>query len=431
MPKGVRKMKFMIYTLGCKVNAYESEMMKEKLLQKGYFLDEKNPDIIIINTCSVTNVADQKSRKMVRHFKNMHPNSITVVCGCSTEHKRDDYLKMGIDILIGNSKKSQIIELIEEYQNNKKPILYFENTRRLPFEDMSIKEFTTHTRAFVKIQDGCDNFCSYCVIPFVRGSIRSKDFNQVLDEIRTLVNHGHKEIVLTGIHTGSYGVGTSHDLTDVIHEASKLEGLERIRISSIEITELNDKFMEELKNNPKICNHLHIPLQAGSDEILKMMNRKYDLEEYKRIINKIRRIREDISITTDVIVGFPGETDELFSKTLETVKELKLSKVHVFPFSKKEGTKAALMPNQIDENKKKKRVRGLVSLSDALEEEYAQKFINKNGYVLIETSKDNESTGCTSNYLKVIIKESLPRNKVVLCRFKEIDNHNLIGEVIK
>lgn len=422
-------MDFKIYTLGCKVNAYESEMMKEKLLGHGYTINDIDPDIIIINTCSVTNVADQKSRKMVRHFKKEHPNAIVVVCGCSTEHEKNEYLKMGIDILLGNSKKSDIVKLLDDYRANRKPIMFFENSRKIPFEDMAIKEFTTHTRAFVKIQDGCDNFCSYCVIPFVRGSIRSKDFALVLNEIETLVKHGHKEIVLTGIHTGSYGYGTEHDLTDVIHEASKISGLERIRISSIEITELNDKFLNELKNNKKICNHLHIPLQAGSDEILKLMNRKYDLREFYSIIGKIRNIRPDISITTDVIVGFPFETDELFMNTVKTVKELAFSKIHVFPYSKKAGTRASFMSNQVSESVKKERVKELTEVSNELEINYANSFIGKCEDVLIETCKDDISSGCTSNYLKVIINQKLDRNAIVKCKLERLDGKEIIGVI--
>lgn len=423
-------MKFKIYTLGCKVNAYESEMMKEKLLNNGYVMNETDPDIIIINTCSVTNVADQKSRKMVRHFKNEHPNAIVVVCGCSTEHKKDEYEKMGIDILLGNSKKSNIVELIEDFKKRKEPIMFFEGARKIAFEDMAIDEFTTHTRAFVKIQDGCDNFCSYCVIPFVRGSIRSKDFNLVLKEVETLVKHGHKEIVLTGIHTGSYGYGTEHDLTDVIHEISKIDGLERIRISSIEITELDDKFLNELKNNMKICNHLHIPLQAGSDEILKLMNRKYDLKKFYGIIERIRSIRPDISITTDVIVGFPFETDELFMKTVKTVKELSFSKIHVFPYSKKAGTKASLMQNQVNEVIKKERVKVLTEVSNELEIKYASSFIGKSEDVLIETCEDGVSTGCTSNYLKVIINKKLDRNSIVRCKLDRLKGKEIVGEIV-
>lgn len=396
-------MKFYIYTLGCKVNAYESEVMKEKLLANGYIYDEEHPDIVIVNTCSVTNMADNKSKKMVRHFKKLFPKSKIVVAGCSAENKEKEYSNMDIDILIGNVKKSEIVELLKE--DNYK---YFAHTRKLPFEDMTINSFTTHNRAFIKIEDGCDNFCSYCIIPFTRGSIRSKDFEKVISEVKTLVEHGHKEIVLTGIHTGSYN-SEGKDLTDVIHEISKIDGLERIRISSIEATELNDKFLEELKVNSKICNHLHIPIQSGSNTILKSMKRKYTLDEYEKIIDKVRNVRPNISISTDLIVGFPGESEELFKETLDTLNRIKFSKIHVFPYSKRDGTVAALMPNQIDEAIKKERSRVVFELSSKFEEEYAVKFIGSEIEVLVETG----NIGTSSNYLKVLLNDNFKVNSIV------------------
>ena len=420
-------MKFQIYTLGCKVNAYESEVMKEKLLKENFLYDEENPDIVIINTCSVTNIADQKSRKMVRHFKGLHPGAIIVVAGCSTLHLKDDYTNMGIDILIGNTNKSKIVTLIKEYLDSPKKVTIFENTRKLEFEDMEVSEFKTHTRAYIKIQDGCDNFCSYCVIPFVRGSIRSKNFETALEEARMLVKNGHKEIVLTGIHTGSYGVGTDHDLTDLIHEMSKIDGLERIRISSIEITELNDKFLNELKENEKICNHLHVPLQAGSDEILSLMRRKYNINEFIAKINKIREIRPDISITTDVIVGHPMESEELFLKTLENVTKINFSKVHVFPYSKREGTLASRMEGQVPKNIKHERSKRLIEKSGELEQAYLKRFQGKTLQVLIE--KDN--TGLTSNYIKVKVLDNVLDNTLVNVLIKDIKDGYVLGEVEK
>ena len=235
-------MKFKIITLGCKVNAYESEYMLEKLLASGYLYDEENPDIIIINTCSVTNMADRKSRKLVHKARREHANAILVVVGCSTQNHVEDYQDMGIDILFGNRKKSEIVSILEEYLKSHEKYTYFTKDRALDFEDMQIDKFTTHTRAFVKVQDGCDNFCSYCIIPFVRGSIRSKDFETAIHEVEALVKNAHEQIVLTGIHTGSY-LDHGHDLSDLIKELAKIPDLERIRISSIEITELNDKFL--------------------------------------------------------------------------------------------------------------------------------------------------------------------------------------------
>ena len=405
-------MTFNIITLGCKVNAYESEIMKELLLNAGYKEEKEHPEVVIINTCSVTNMADSKSRKMVRRYKRENPNTILVVCGCSTQNKKEEYEQMDIDILLGNKDKSKIVTLINNFKNNHEKYIKFYDDRDLDFEDMTVKEFTSHARAFVKIQDGCNNFCSYCVIPYVRGNIRSKDFNKSLEEIKTLVKNNHKEIVLTGIHTGSYGAGLNYDLSDLLHEMNKIEGLERIRISSIEVTELNEKFLNELKENKKICNHMHIPLQAGSDEILKKMNRKYDLNYFFEKINKIREIRPDISITTDVIVGHPYETEELFLKTIETCQKIKFAKIHVFPYSKRDGTASSRMSNQVSDVDKKIRSHKLIEISNELEKEYAKKFIGKKLDVLIEENYGEKSIGHTSNYLRLEIPEILEINQM-------------------
>lgn len=405
-------MTFNIITLGCKVNAYESEIMKELLLNAGYKEEKEHPEVVIINTCSVTNMADSKSRKMVRRYKRENPNTILIVCGCSTQNKKEEYEQMDIDILLGNKDKSKIVTLINNFKNNHEKYIKFYDDRDLDFEDMTVKEFTSHARAFVKIQDGCNNFCSYCVIPYVRGNIRSKDFNKALEEIKTLVKNNHKEIVLTGIHTGSYGAGLNYDLSDLLHEMNKIEGLERIRISSIEVTELNDKFLNELKENKKICNHMHIPLQAGSDEILKKMNRKYDLKYFFEKIEKIREIRPDISITTDVIVGHPYETEELFLKTIETCQKIKFAKIHVFPYSKRDGTASSRMSNQVSDVDKKIRSHKLIEISNELEKEYAKKFIGKKLDVLIEENYGEKSIGHTSNYLRLEIPKILEINQI-------------------
>lgn len=405
-------MKFNIVTFGCKVNQYESNMMKEKMLSSNFFYEEnmRDANIIIVNTCSVTNVADKKCLKMIRKIKREYPNALLVVAGCSSQNNQNVYEALDIDILLGNKDKSKIAELIKEYLDTEKKYVKFYNERNLDFEDMLINDYN-HVRAFVKIEDGCDNFCSYCIIPFVRGSVRSKDFDTVIKEAKLLTEHGHKEIVLTGIHTGHY-MSNNHDLTDLINELSKIDDLLRIRISSIEITELNDKFLEMLKINKKVCNHLHIPLQAGSDEILKRMNRKYDLAYYEEKINKIRGIRPDISITTDIIVGFPYETDELFNETLEFSKKMNFSKIHVFPYSIRVGTAAASMPNQVNETTKKVRVKKLMALSEKQEKEYYEKFKGKELDILVEECDNNVSIGHTSNFLMVTLNENLLVGKI-------------------
>ena len=405
-------MKFNIITFGCKVNQYESNMMKEKMLHHNFSYEE-NLDlcsIIIVNTCTVTNVADKKCLKMIRHIKRKYPDAILAVTGCSSQNKQDLYKSLDIDILLGNKDKSKIADLIENYINKSEKYCKFYNERNLDFEEMEIHSFN-HIRAFVKIEDGCDNFCSYCIIPYVRGSVRSKDFDKVIEEVKNLVASNHHEIVLTGIHTGRY-MSNGKDLCDLISELSKINDLKRIRISSIEITELNDKFMGLLKNNSKICDHLHIPLQSGSDFILKKMNRKYDLNYFLNIINKIRSIRPNISITTDIIVGHPYETEKEFQECLNFVKKIKFSKVHVFPYSAREGTVAASMDEQVSDFDKKKRVKELILLSNDLEQEYYNKFVGKNVDVLIEECNGNISVGRTSNYLLVTLNEKLEIGKI-------------------
>lgn len=400
-------MKFNIVTFGCKVNQYESNMMKERMLSSNFFYVENisEANIIVVNTCSVTNVADKKCLKMIRRIKREYPNSILVVAGCSSQNKQEIYENLDIDILIGNKDKSKIDILLKEYIKTHKRYVKFYNDRKLDFEDMLISDYN-HIRAFIKIEDGCDNFCSYCIIPYVRGSVRSKNFETVIKEAKLLTQKGHKEIVLTGIHTGHY-MNNDYDLTDLINELSKIEDLLRIRISSIEITELNDKFLNMLSTNKKVCDHLHIPLQAGSDEILKKMNRKYDLKYYEEKIKKIRMIRPDISITTDIIVGFPYETDKLFNETLEFSRKMNFSKIHVFPYSIRLGTSAANMPNQVDESIKKERVKKLMDLSETMEKEYYNKFVGKELDILVEECDNNVSIGHSSNYLMIRLNEKL------------------------
>ena len=406
-------MKFNIITFGCKVNQYESNMMKENMLSSNFFYTEdlNDANIIIVNTCSVTNVADKKCLKMIRRLKREYSNAILVVAGCSSQNKQGVNESLDIDILIGNRDKSIIDKLIKEYIETEKKYVKFYNDRNLDFEDMYISDYN-HTRAFIKIEDGCDNFCSYCIIPYVRGSVRSKDFDKVIKEAEELAKHGHKEIVLTGIHTGHY-LNNGYDLTDLINELSKIDDIKRIRISSIEVTELNDKFLDMLKNNDKVCDHLHIPLQAGSDEILKRMNRKYDLAYYEEKIKKIRSIRPDISISTDIIVGFPYETEELFLNTLEFSKKIKFSKIHVFPYSVRVGTAAANMEEQVDEVVKKMRVKRLMAVSHMLEVDYYNKFKDKELDILIEKCDNNVSEGHTSNYLLVSVPENIKVGEIV------------------
>lgn len=406
-------MKFSIMTFGCKVNSYESEFMKEQLIKNGYvYIDDvKIADIVIVNTCSVTNTADNKCKKSIRSIRRDNPNAILMVCGCTSENHREELNDLDIDILIGNKEKSNVVELIEDFKQSNNKYIKFYDSRRLPFEDMKVNEFNDLTRAYVKIQDGCNNYCAYCIIPYVRGSIRSKKFSDAVKEINDLVKMGHKEIVFTGINTGAYGKETGeYDLTDLIREISKIEELERIRVSSIEITEIDDKFIEEMKNNTKLCAHLHVSLQSGSERILKIMNRKYNKEEYLKKIEKLREGRPEINLTTDVIVGFPTETEDEFLECVEYCKKVGFSKIHVFPYSKREGTKAASMEGHLPNSIKKDRARRLIEIDKDLQLLYNQKFLNTKVNVLIEENVDGKSIGHTQNFLKVIIPEILDTN---------------------
>lgn len=404
-------MKVGIYTLGCKVNTYESEYISSLFRNRGYTITsfDDDCDVYVINTCTVTNNSDKKDKKIINHVRNK--DACVVVCGCFVESHKD-YNFDGIDIVIGNHNKSNIVDLVEDYFINKKQIKLIDNNiMKVGFEDMAITTFESRTRAFVKIQDGCENYCSYCIIPFVRGRCRSKDKDKVIEEITSLVNNGYKEIVLTGIHTGNYGSDLGIKFSSLLREILDISNLERLRISSIEITELDEEFFE-LLSNPILCNHLHIPLQNGSNRILSLMNRKYTKEEFYKIVERIRSIRDDISLTTDVIVGFPGETDEDFKENVDFIKKIGFSKVHVFPYSKRNGTKAARMDNQIDSNTKKKRTKELLDVSLELENEYYNSFIGKNEKVLIEKVEDVYSYGHTTNYLYLKIPQKLKENEI-------------------
>lgn len=397
-------MKFIIYNLGCKVNSYESNVMTENLENAGYILTDKVEDaaIAIVNTCSVTNTADSKSLKTLRQVKKNNPNIILIACGCLAQvNSKIIKEKTNADIIIGNIGKSKIVDLIKNYLRDKNSIEDIKDIMHSSFETMKLNNFDK-TRAFVKIQDGCNNFCSYCIIPYTRGNVRSKPKDDVIKEVKELIKSGHQEIVLAGIHTGHYGSEfKDYDFADLLNELVKIDGLLRLRISSIEIVELNDKFLEVLKNNKVLVDHLHIPLQSGSDPILKAMNRRYNLEYYENKIKEIRKIRPNISISTDVIVGFPGETKELFEETIATVKRLQFSKIHVFPYSRRKGTKADLMPNQVDEHEKKERARILIEVSKELEIAYMTKFINTEVSFIAETYVDGYIFGHTGTYLAI------------------------------
>ena len=422
-------MKFYIYTLGCKVNTYESNVMRDKLLNAGYIEgSEDDSNIFIINTCTVTNTSDNKSLKTIRSIRRNYKDSIIIVCGCMTQVNSELLNDLNVSIILGNSGKSKIVEYLEEYKKNNTPIKVIDNIMEKEFEDMCLNNFNK-TRAFVKIEDGCENYCSYCIIPYARGKVRSKKPNVVIDEIKKLVNEGHKEIVLTGIHTGHYGSDINYSFAKLLKDIESIEGLSRLRISSIEITELDDEFLDVLKNSKTLVDHMHIPLQSGSDEILKLMNRKYDKNYFINKINEIRKIRPSISITTDIIVGFPGEREELFSETLNTISKIRFSKIHVFPFSLRKGTKAEELPNHLDDLTKKERVKKLINISKELEVEYFNKFITKNVEFLPEIYKDGFIIGHTGNYLNVKCKGSIEDlNNIKQVNIEKVEYPYVIGK---
>lgn len=400
-------MKVAFYTLGCKVNLYETQAVLNMFKNKNYEIVPFNEiaNIYIINTCTVTNMSASKSRKIIRSAIKKNKDAIIVVMGCYSQMDSDTVSSLGVNIIVGTNERSKIVSLVEKYLDNKTNVNIVGSIDDIPFEDMEVSFLEGKTRAFVKIEDGCDNYCSYCIIPFTRGRVRSKDKDLVIREITHLVENGYLEVVLTGIHTGHYGDDLNdYSFSDLLSEIIKIEGLIRLRISSIEINELNDKVLDVIKNSNIIANHLHIPLQSGSVEILKAMNRRYDKKYYKEKVEKIRSIRSDISLTTDVIVGFPGETDKHFNETYEFIKEIGFSALHVFPYSKREGTKAALMLNQVDEKIKKERVSKLMNLSKELEKQYMNRFIGKKVTFIAETYDKGYLIGHSSNYLKIKAK---------------------------
>lgn len=416
---------FLIKTLGCKVNSYESEFVRNLLLNEGYKETKDNADICLVNTCTVTNTADNKSKQVINNIRKNNPNAIVVAFGCFCEFRKANINDLiDAEIILGTKNKTKVLKCIKDYEKNHERIILFDESKEDVFEDMEIKKYEHHHRAFIKIEDGCNNFCSYCIIPYVRGRVRSKDFNKCIIEVNDLALSGHKEIVLSGIHTGQYSSDNKR-LADLINEISKVEQIKRIRLSSVEIVELDDKMMDIIKNNKKFVSHLHIPLQAGCDKTLKAMNRRYDLEYFTDKVNTIRSLRPDISLTTDVIVGFPGETEEDFECTYNYCKNIGFAKIHVFPYSDRNGTVASRMPNHVPRNIVKERARKLIELSDTLEKKYFKKFIGKEEEVLVEEFKNGYYHGFTENYIPVKLLDATPNEIIKVKLTKENINYNL------
>ena len=423
-------------TLGCKVNIYESNALKNELINRGYIVTEPSSDCdaFIVNTCSVTNMADAKSRKIVNKMSKLNPDAILCVMGCYSQTNPEAQTIEGVDILVGNGNKLEVISMLEDKfleKDIEKKIKILDILNTHNYEKLEVTTYD-HSRAFVKIEDGCENFCTYCIIPYARGPIRSKPADDVVKELQRVTELGYIEVVLAGIHTGKYN-DNGLNLTGLVKRIlNEVPLLKRLRLSSIEINEVDDEFIELMRTNDVLADHLHLPLQSGSDLILEKMERKYDLNFFRERVNKIREARPNISITTDIIVGFPYETLEEFNNTVEFSKEINFSKIHVFPYSKRANTKAALMP-QVKDIDKKNRALELIKVSDKLSVDYAKKFIGQEVETIIErVNKQGYMEGHSSNYLDIIVdKDDDILMKNVVIKLIELKNEKIYGKVIK
>lgn len=406
-------MKAALHNLGCKVNAYETKAMQQILEEAGYEIVpfSEYADVYVINTCSVTNMADRKSRQMLHRAKKQNPDAIVVGAGCYVQTKEAQALvDESIDIVIGNNKKHELVPLLREYEasHRKMACVADINHEKQAYEELSLSRTAEHTRAFIKVQDGCNQFCTYCIIPFARGRVRSRELPDVLQEIRTLAKSGYREVVLTGIHLSSYGVDNGESLLHLIEAVHELEGIERIRLGSLEPRIVTDAFAKRLSELPKICPHFHLSLQSGCDTVLSRMNRRYDTAEYEVGCALLRRYFEHPAITTDVIVGFPGETDEEFETTERYLERIHFYEMHIFQYSRREGTKAAAMPDQVPEAVKKERSEKLLALGHRMSEEFRRYYLGRQVTALLEEEflYDGKRyyTGYTKEYVKVAVE---------------------------
>ena len=419
-------------TLGCKVNQYETNAMAEKFVSAGYEIIENSyeADICVINTCSVTNMSDRKSRQIIRRVKEKNKNVILVVTGCYAQVSKEEISQMPeADIVLGNNEKKDIVTHIKEFIEEKSLKVQVQDAfKPKEFADFGTITYTEKTRASIKVQDGCDRFCSYCIIPYARGRVRSRNTESVINEIKAVAKKGIQEVVITGIHIASYGKDFKNEykLIDLLEEINKIEGIRRIRLGSIEPILITDEFISRLVKLEKVCHHFHLSLQSGCDETLKRMNRRYTTEEFMQVVERIRNSYEDAILTTDIIVGFPGETQEEFNCTYEFLKEIKFYKMHVFPYSIRKGTKAAEMPKQIDGTEKERRSKILIELSNKNQLEYNKKYIGQTVEVLIE----EDSKGHTANYIVVKVNgaENL-ENKIINVQIKKAKGEILEGNV--
>ena len=426
------------YTLGCKVNQYETEAMLELFEKEGYEKAETEDyaDVYVINTCTVTHMSDRKSRQYIRRMKKKNPDAIIAVVGCYSQVSPEEILSIDeVNLVMGTNDRKKIVEEVKKIDASRKVSTVDDIMKVKAFEEIEINKTNGKTRAFLKIQDGCDRYCSYCIIPYARGRVRSRDLESIVKEVENLAANGYKEVVLTGIHVASYGKDikeTDIKLLDVIKQINNIEGIERIRLSSVEPILFTDEFVEAVSAMDKVCPHYHLSLQSGCDETLKRMKRRYTTEEYKTIVDRLRAAIPNVSITTDVIVGFPGETNEEFDKTYEFLKDIELTHMHIFKYSPRKGTPAATMENQVDPSTKHERSEKLLQLNEENFKKFGQKMLDKEFNVLFEQKVgDNKFEGLTENYVKVIVESDKDLSEQILkVKITDVKNEILEGILV-
>ena len=430
--------KVALHNLGCKVNAYETEAMQEILEQNGYEIVpfEEKADAYIVNTCSVTNMADKKSRQMLHRAKKMNPEAVVIAAGCYVQSAGEELLKdTSVDILIGNNEKVNLPSILENWEKEHKPLYVHDLTREHTYEELTLSHTAGHTRAFMKIQDGCNQFCTYCIIPYTRGRVRSRRLSDIVAEAGRLAENGYQEVVLTGIHLDSYGTDLEEheNLLTVIQEIAKIDGIKRIRLGSLEPRIMTEKFVAGLAAEEKLCPHFHLSLQSGCDATLKRMNRRYSAEEFRQCCERLRRHFDDPALTTDVIVGFPGETEEEFTATVEFLKDICFYETHVFKYSRRKGTKADRMPDQIPEQIKNQRSDVLLALTEKNSEEYRKKLLGRTVKVLLEEESTiggtTYLTGHTREYVKVAVaQETAAAGEIIDVKVTGLLKDMVLGE---
>jgi threonylcarbamoyladenosine tRNA methylthiotransferase MtaB len=431
--------KVAFYTLGCKVNQYETEAMLEMFEKEGYAQvdNEEFADVYVINTCTVTHMSDRKSRQYIRRMKKKNPDAIIAVVGCYSQVSPEEILEIEeVNLVMGTNERKTIVEEIKKLDASKKVSTVDDIMKVRAFEEIEISQSNGKTRAFMKIQDGCDRFCSYCIIPYARGGkVRSRSMESILEEVKKLVSNGYKEFVLTGIHVASYGKDLENEqmnLLNIIKEINKVEEVQRIRLSSVEPVLFTDEFVREVCKMKKVCPHYHLSLQSGCDETLNRMNRRYTTKEYKEIVDRLRENIPNVAITTDVIVGFPGETNDEFNKTYKFLKDIELSQMHIFKYSPRKGTPAATMENQIDPQMKQFRSENLLNLSKENFTKFASKFIGKELEVLFEQNiVDNKYEGLTPNYIRVVVESNKDiQGQILKVKISNVKNEYVEGILV-